>query len=95
MPPPWLFSILGIGALGASAIHIGKALAEGAGTGRIVRAVIWALLGAFWLYMSRQGKKNSDIDDDARAKSADQLQQQPRDGAAETNTGSSTRDNSK
>jgi hypothetical protein len=50
-PSRWLYFVLSIGSLVASGIYIGTAAAQGFPTGRILRAVMFGLLGIFWTLM--------------------------------------------
>jgi hypothetical protein len=49
-PPRWLYFILGVGALMASGVFLGIARADGFTTGRIIRIILFGLLGILWVF---------------------------------------------
>ncbi len=55
----WLYFVLAIGSLMASGIYIASAVQDGGSVGRIVRAVIFGLLGILWVYMYGEGRRRS------------------------------------
>jgi hypothetical protein len=54
-PPRWLYFILSVFALTASGIYLGLAMTAGASTGRILRVIIFGLLGILWVLMYGAG----------------------------------------
>jgi Flp pilus assembly protein TadB len=54
-PPRWLYFILSVCALMASGIYLCLAMTAGASTGRILRVIIFGLLGILWVLMYGAG----------------------------------------
>jgi len=50
-PLRWFLFVVGIGCLMAAGIYLGRGLADGASTWRILRCVMFTLLGVFFLLM--------------------------------------------
>lgn len=57
-PLRWLFFVISVGALISSGIYLGIGSSAGFLTGRILRAVIFGLLGIFSVLMYGTGKKH-------------------------------------
>lgn len=55
--PWWGYVVLRVGALGATGIFLGRALAVDATVERLVSAAVFALLGLFWLVLARQARR--------------------------------------
>jgi hypothetical protein len=50
-PPRWLYFILGVGALLAAGIFLGIARTDGFTAGRLIRIVLFGLLGILWVFL--------------------------------------------
>lgn len=61
LPTPlrWLFFVIGVGACISSGIYLGIGASDGFPTGRILRAVIFGLLGIFGVLMYGTSKSRS------------------------------------
>ena len=49
-PPRWLFTILAVGGLVASGIHLGMIRCEGASTGHVLRSLGYGVFGILMLW---------------------------------------------
>jgi hypothetical protein len=52
-PPAWFYAVLSVGSLVASGIFLGKMNVVGATVAVTVRAVLFGVLGVFWLLVCR------------------------------------------
>jgi len=57
MPPRWMQFVIGVGALIACGIYLGTGAADGFTTGRIVRAVIFAIAGLILVFQYGGGNR--------------------------------------
>jgi len=57
-PPRWLYFILSVCSLMASGIHLGLAVTAGFSAGRILRVVVFGLLGMLWVLMYGAGGRH-------------------------------------
>jgi len=55
----WLFFVLGVGSLIAAGIYVGTGRAPGADWARLARAIMFLLLGLFWILMYGENRSAS------------------------------------